>query len=320
MSDGHWKEPVTFCSGGVSLPEHQQPGRWTSEPTSVLTPPRRDLLAIGERTGSGTGAAVVSDPTASEIADRMLRGHLADDRTGFCVIRGLDQVARGLWLSTFWAIACALGNPMPQDADGTLVRVVADRKVGPGEGGYGRYSDSRMGGNLHTDGVPFPDPLPDHFGLLCVNPAADGGESIVVDVRDIVDRLRSVSPDAIAILTEVYHFDSRGVLGTDGPKTVARQIISISPSGTVHVSYLRPYIEAAHQRPEIPALREEQIAALSALDSVISDPSLQSRFTMQAGDMLFIDNRRLLHGRTTFTDPNEGSPARKLLRVWLSSR
>ncbi len=50
-------------------------------------------------------------------------------------------------------------------------------------------------------------------------------------------------------------------------------------------------------RPE--ALAERHHAALDALGEVLADPSLQAQDSLQPGEVLLLDNRRTLHGRSS---------------------
>ena len=51
-----------------------------------------------------------------------------------------------------------------------------------------------------------------------------------------------------------------------------------------------------------------------------SDPSLRVEFAMRPGDMLFANNRWLLHNRTAFEDHPEPGRKRFLKRLWLETR
>ena len=62
----------------------------------------------------------------------------------------------------------------------------------------------------------------------------------------------------------------------------------------------------------------QEIEAVDFLDQVCERPQLQTKFTMQKGEILFLNNWTLLHRRTAFTDFPEPLKQRHLLRVWLS--
>ncbi|MFI2663542.1 TauD/TfdA family dioxygenase [Micromonospora carbonacea] len=62
-------------------------------------------------------------------------------------------------------------------------------------------------------------------------------------------------------------------------------------------------------------MTERQVAALDALDALLDDPRRQTRLRLEPGQMIFINNRTLLHGRTEFTDAPDGK--RLMLRTWI---
>jgi gamma-butyrobetaine dioxygenase len=45
--------------------------------------------------------------------------------------------------------------------------------------------------------------------------------------------------------------------------------------------------------------------ARKAFDHLLRSPQFEVRFLLEPGDLMMMDNRRLLHGRTAF-DPREG--------------
>ena len=71
-------------------------------------------------------------------------------------------------------------------------------------------------------------------------------------------------------------------------------------------------LEAIHFSPRldyVPLLHPQELAAYfrarQAFDHLLRSPRFEIRFLLGPGDLLMMDNRRLLHGRTGF-DPNEG--------------
>ena len=80
--------------------------------------------------------------------------------------------------------------------------------------------------------------------------------------------------------------------------------------------YLRYWIEAGHEKagePLTPARR----AALDRLDEVLNRPALRAEFSLQPGQVYFINNRWILHNRTAFEDHPEPERRRHLVRLWL---
>ncbi|GGK72805.1 TauD/TfdA family dioxygenase [Mangrovihabitans endophyticus] len=254
---------------------------------------------------------------APEDMRAWLRGlgdqHL-DGGPGYFVLTGLQHLDEQEMRDFALAASAALGELLPQDSSGTLLREVRYRGVKLGEGATGRYSDSRDGGNLHTDSPHRPTAVPDYFALACVHQAAVGGDLVLVRLADVIHRLRDM-PDVLETLRQPVHFDTRD--DTAGvPRTVARPVLE-KRNGSEHIRYLREYIELGHRQPGVPGLTAAQTLAFDALDALIESPDLQFVDRLSAGEMTFIDNRWTLHGRVAFED-EAGDSQRLMLRTWIA--
>lgn len=60
---------------------------------------------------------------------------------------------------------------------------------------------SHEGGSMHTDNVNVPDTW-EYMILTCLQPAAKGGESLLVSVARIHEHLRVEHPEALSVLTD----------------------------------------------------------------------------------------------------------------------
>jgi alpha-ketoglutarate-dependent taurine dioxygenase len=67
------------------------------------------------------------------------------------------------------------------------------------------------------------------------------------------------------------------------------------------------------------ALTPAQIQALDVLDGVLSRPEFRAEFYLEPGQMLFVNNRWILHNRTMFEDHPEPERRRHYVRLWLQS-
>lgn len=255
-------------------------------------------------------AGLVEDCLAGGSTDRLaavlaelVAAHV-DRRPGLGILSGIELPEEAAREFTVLA-SRALGELAPQDAAGALLREVRDRGVKLGEGATGRYSDSRDGGNLHTDAPHAPGPAPDWFTLFCVRQAPEGGGLLLVHLDDLLVRL---CVDTLTVLREPFHFDRR--VATGG--TVRRPILTDGG-----IAYLREYVELGHKQDDAPDLTDAQRAALDELDAALEDPELQLTGRLEPGELAVIDNRHTLHGRTTFTDDPRPGHERLLLRTWV---
>ena len=199
--------------------------------------------------------------------------------------------------------------------DGEVERMIA--RFGPvRETNYGRFYDVRVkpaAANLadtmmplppHTDN-PYRTNPPDLQVLHCIAAAGSGGETLLVDGLAAVEHLRSIAPDAFALLSrlpvqyawsdgETFLRASAPVIALDANGDFARLRCNDRSFGTI----LSP------DR----GVRADWRAAFSLLQGIIGDAASAFTFRLEPGDMLIFDNRRILHGRTAFSaaDTDDG--------------
>lgn len=233
---------------------------------------------------------------------------------GFAILEGfpLDQWDDRQLQAAYWLLGQALGVPVEQNIQGTLLYDVRDTGQDLSQGA--RFSVTSYESSFHTDNS-FGDIILDSVGLLCLRTARSGGVNHLVSGHSVCRRLRAVHPDALAVLSRPFHFDRRGGVRQGETPTVQFPVIEESAEGLL-IRYLRYWIEAGHQKGGA-VLTSEQVAALDALDSVLRRPELRVEFALQRGQMLFLNNRWLLHNRTAFEDHPEPALRRHLVRLWL---
>lgn len=207
----------------------------------------------------------------------------------------------------------ALGTLLPQDGAGQIIREVRYRGLAIGEGATGRYSDSREGGHLHTDGPHRAGRPPEVFALLCVRQSAIGGALVLIEADRVVSML---DPDTVEVLQQPFLFDQR----EEGTEPVPRRVLRGGDDGHWRFTYLREYIELGHRHHKAPALTARQRITLDRLDATLDRLAGQDgghrRIKLRPGQVIIVDNRRLLHGRTAFRDDHPDHD-RLMLRTWI---
>ncbi|MFI0474222.1 TauD/TfdA family dioxygenase [Halomonas sp. HMF6819] len=147
----------------------------------------------------------------------------------------------------------------------------------------------------HTDN-PYRDPIPGYIWLHCLTNAADGGDSTLADGFKAAELLRQRDPDAYACLTRVTprfrYQDADTHLESEGP------LIELDSAGTpIRVRY-------SNRTENVPALEPDELdayyAARRAFYQLITGDELTLNLKLDAGQMLIMDNYRLLHGRSAF--------------------
>jgi len=149
----------------------------------------------------------------------------------------------------------------------------------------------------HSDN-PYREPVPGYILLHCLTNDADGGDSTLVDGFHAAAILRRDNPAAFETLvtTDVtfrYH-DETAFLENHGPL--------IECNGAGEVVQIR-YSNRTEMIGRLPVERlEAYYAARAAFWRLIAPSSpLTLQFRLQPGELLMMDNYRLLHGRTGYT-------------------
>jgi gamma-butyrobetaine dioxygenase len=152
----------------------------------------------------------------------------------------------------------------------------------------------------HTDN-PYRSPVPGVQLLHCLVNETSGGLSTLVDGFAAAEALHAQDPDAFGILARTpVRFRFR-----DADTELVRSASPIELDAALRV-------EAVNFSPRldyVPLLRPQELAAYfrarQAFDHLLRSPQFEIRFLLESGDLMMMDNRRLLHGRTAF-DPREG--------------
>ena len=153
----------------------------------------------------------------------------------------------------------------------------------------------------HTDLVNWEQPPGFQF-LHCFHNHASGGESTLVDGYAVADALRDRDPEAFDVLSRTavifrYHDEGRD-LRAKAP------IIAFDYDGNLEQIRFNFGIFA------VQSLAAEKQASLYAayrtFAEMLQSDEFMIRFRLNSGELLVIDNWRVLHGRTGF-DPSTGT-------------
>lgn len=166
----------------------------------------------------------------------------------------------------------------------------------------------------HTDSTFLPEPHA-RIALGCVRaPDAGGGKSCVVAAEDLAQELaRRHGEDTVQALGEpAFPFEVHEPGGGKEVRLLA--ILEDGRDGRRRVRYrLDSIVRTLRESGLVLAARHG--AALNALEEVLGDPALQTTHALRPGEVLIVDNRRMLHGRTAI---DEGAP-RLLRRIKLDA-
>lgn len=147
----------------------------------------------------------------------------------------------------------------------------------------------------HTDN-PYRDPIPGYIWLHCISNAADGGDNTLVDGFMAAQQLKQQDPAAFECLTRLApdfrYLDDDAHLESEGP------LIELDSQGVLsRVRYSNRTESIAALEP---ALLEQYYAARRRFYELVTSDELTVHLKLNPGQMLIMDNYRLLHGRKSY--------------------
>ena len=168
-------------------------------------------------------------------------------------------------------------------------------KKGPGSNAY-----TAVALTPHSD-LPTREYQPGLQFLHCLQASGHGGTAIMVDGYRLAAQIRAQDPDAYRALTEIPWPLSNRALDTD--YRWQSPVICLNQAGMVEELRVAPFLRA----PLTAAYDQVERAyrSLRVFFEATADTALQLRFAYKPGDLIAMDNRRLLHGRDAY-DPNDG--------------
>ena len=153
----------------------------------------------------------------------------------------------------------------------------------------------------HTDN-PYRNPVPCIQILQCIENEVSGGLSTLVDGYTISEKLKQKFPDYYKILTEVkirFQFIDQTIVLEDWA-----EMIQLDESGNFKQVRFSPRLDF------VPLIDKEKLelfySARKKLSELYNSENYKIEFKLLPGDLLMMDNYRLLHGRTKY-DASEGN-------------
>ena len=89
--------------------------------------------------------------------------------------------------------------------------------------------------------------------------------------------------------------------------------------GRLFVRFIPQYILASQRHPDAPRLNATAREAIAAVSALANDPDFNVYMDLQPGEMQFINNYHVLHGRTAYEDDVALGYKRHLKRLWLAT-
>ena len=152
----------------------------------------------------------------------------------------------------------------------------------------------------HTDN-PYRNPVPCIQMLHCIENEVNGGLSTLVDGLTVTEKLKKDHPDYYKILNETkvrFQFIDQDIVLEDWA-----EMIKLDDEGELKQVRFSPRLDF------VPLMNKDKLelyySARNKISEFYNSDKYRIEFKLSPGDLLMMDNHRLLHGRTSY-DANEG--------------
>ena len=221
----------------------------------------------------------------------------------------LDGLTREQAIAAYWVLGQLIATPVAQKWDGTMIYDVTDTGRQFGYGVRGSWTNVEL--SFHTDNA-FGVAPPDYVGLLCLMPAREGGISRFCSLYTVHNEMLRRHPRQLARLYRPFYYDRQAEHASGDPK------VSWVPCFHYEAGRLRARFSPGLVRKGY-ALMETRLdaeadEALDALLDVMRDTRLWMEFTIERGQLQYLNNREFAHYRSEFKD--DETRKRHLIRLW----
>jgi hypothetical protein len=236
------------------------------------------------------------------------------DGRGFTRISALDagKYSDDELTMLYWGIGLHLGDPWPQNAKGHVMGDVTDQGKALSDPTFRGNELGQVALDYHTDGA-------DLIGLMCLRKAKAGGLSCVANVVAIYNELVKTRPDLVEALYEPLPYDLRGEQAPGASPYYLFPVFT-EHAERLFVRFIPAYVRASQRHPEAPRLSTKALEALEVVSAMAREPRYNVYMDLEPGEMQFINNYHVLHGRTSYEDDAAHGFKRHLKRLWLATR
>lgn len=300
--DGPLRNPAAWLGGRLRSADD-----WIEQVDAPLLEAFENAMAMAVDSGKPLDDLDCGDFPLAAVQDRLDRWRQAlTHGRGFLVLRGIpvdrwDLAQQKLFMR---ALGLQFGRLGYQNPQGDVIGEVRDTGAASRDPFARLYATSGEF-RFHCDAS-------DLVGLLCVRPAASGGESRIASSVSVYNELLRRRPDLAARLFEPMAFDLRNEQQS-GAAPVAYYAPCAFADGVLKTFYLSDYFRTAARHIEI---SEPDVELLDLYDQIAADPDIGLSFFLQPGDVQVLYNHTMLHARTSFQD--ESGRERLLLRFLVS--
>ena len=248
--------PSAWVGGELASDETKWLYRLTSADVQDLENAADHFLSLARDVGEISSADFPLPHFSDHLRDlkeKLLHG------VGVEVIRGLpiDSYSQEFSATIFCGVGAHLGSARSQNAQGHILGHVRDVGKDAGDVNARIYQTSQRQ-SFHTDSA-------DVVGLLCIRDAMEGGESLLVSVETLYNRMRLERPDLLPHLFASVATDRRGEV-PEGAKPFFEIPALNWHAGLLTAMYQRQYIDSAQRFRDARKLTDRQVEALRAVN------------------------------------------------------
>ena len=121
----------------------------------------------------------------------------------------------------------------------------------------------------------------------------------------------------LKVLMSPYYYKRHNV-DTGNSLPYCQQPIFSFRDGIFASAYLRVLIDRAYADNDVTPMTDLQLEALDYIDDVAARSDMHVEFKQEPGDIVLLNNWVTYHRRTQFTDHEDLTKRRHLLRIWLA--
>lgn len=289
--------------------------RWTELLTEAEIREIDEAIAACREKSSNLLAIGKDDFPLPTLAGRLSRveRELMQGR-GFVLIRGLprERYSNDEMCLAYWGIGAHLGTPWPQNHHGHVLGDVTDQ-------GKTLEDPTARGNELGSIGLEYHCDGADVIGLLCLQTASSGGLSAVANSVALHNELVRQRPDLASELYEPQPYDFRGEQPPGGRGWYPMPVFT-HWGDRLFVRLIGAYIFASQRHADAPRLTATAREALKWMYREAESGRYSVLMDFRPGDMQFINNYHVLHGRTPYQDDRASGQIRHLKRLWLETQ
>lgn len=226
----------------------------------------------------------------------------------------MEELSDAQATQIYWLLSSMISSPVAQKLDGSMVFEVKDtgRSATPGSGV--RPAETNAEQSIHNDNA-FNEAAPDVVGLLCLRPAQEGGESRVMSFYTAHNELLRNRPEVLKRLYQPFPHDRQKEHWQDEEKILRVPIFSYENHELLARFSPHPIQNAYQLLGE--KMDERTSLALSTMREICNESKISVSFTMERGQIQYVNNRQIGHSRTGFRDHSDPALKRHMVRLWL---